>query len=97
MGTRTTPTELLSKLEYAAKNSSSEEEKAMREAQLAGAKAMDTIWRRYRRSWMDEHKDRVREYNRRYSKKHQGKNEVVDYMQLTVVERNIMKDVDNVK
>ena len=76
---------------------SQKEEKKMREAQLAGAKAMNTIWVRYRSGWAKQNADRIRKYNREYAKKRRGKNEVVDYLSLSVVERKIMEDVDNVK
>lgn len=96
MKNRITPTELLRILEGEVANSEGEEKK-MREAQLAGAKAMNTIWVRYRSGWAKQNADRIRKYNREYAKKRRGTNEVVDYLSLSVVERKIMEDVDNVK
>lgn len=94
-----TPAELIRRLEEAVQNSSTEEEKAKREAQLAGAKAMHELWYGYRRRWFKDEKNRekIRAYNREYSRKHRGTNEMPDYLELTVVERKIMEDVDNVK
>lgn len=94
-----TPVELIQRLEDAVKNSTTEEEKAKREAQLAGAKAMNKLWCGYRKRWYqnDKNKEKIRSYNREYSKKHRGKNEMLNYVELTVVERKIMEDVDNMK
>lgn len=94
-----TPAELIRRLEEAVQNSSTEEEKAKREAQLDGARAMHELWYGYRRNWFknEKNKDKIRAYNREYSRKHRGSNEEVDYLELTVVERKIMEDVDNVK
>lgn len=87
-----TPSSLLDTLQGLV-DSSEGEEKKKREHQLAGAKAMNEVWTLYRKRWSVNNKEKIREYNREYARKHRGTNEEVNYNTLTVVERSIMDDV----
>lgn len=91
-----TPSSLLDTLQGLV-DSSEGEEKKKREHQLAGAKAMNEVWTLYRKRWSVNNKEKIREYNREYARKHRGTNEEVNYSELTVVERSIMDDVYNIK